>query len=107
MGGQRAFFRAARQQPAGHRAGKRRLEGPRNRTDSADSGVGWGDIYATLIAHGHRYSDLGTYTARQLKLFYKQALQLDRQRSAMRLLDVNTGMAGGDAAKDRMNELRK
>ena len=42
-----------------------------------------------------------------MKLFYKQALQLDRQRSAMRLLDVNTGMAGGDAAKDRMNELRK
>ena len=42
-----------------------------------------------------------------MKLFYRQALQLDRQRSAMRLLDVNVGMAGGDAAKDRMNELRK
>ena len=107
MGGQRAFFRAARQQPAGHRAGKRRLEGPRNRTDSADSGVGWGDIYATLIANGHQRSELGHDTERQLKLFYKQALQLERQRSAMRLLDVNAGMAGGDAAKDRMNELRK
>ena len=42
-----------------------------------------------------------------MKLFYKQALQLERQRSAMRLADVNAGMAGGDAAKERMNDLRK
>ena len=104
---QRPFFRAARQQPAGHRAGKRRNEGPRHSAGSSDRGVSWGEIYATLIANGHQRSDLGTYTERQLKLFYRQALQLERQRSAMRLLDVNAGMAGGDAAKDRMNELRK
>ena len=107
MGCQWAFFRAARQQPAGHRAGKRRNEGPRRGAGSADRGVSWGETYATLIANGHQRSDLGTYTERQLKLFYRQALQLERQRSAMRLLDVNAGMAGGDAAKDRMNELRK
>ena len=107
MGCQWSFFRAARQQPAGHRAGKRRLEGQGRGTRSADSAVSWGAIYATLIANGHQRGDLGTYTERQLKLFYRQALQLERQRSAMRLMDVNAGMAGGDAAKDRMNELRK
>lgn len=40
-------------------------------------------------------------------LFYEQALQLDRRRSAMRLADVNAGIAGGDVAKERFNELRK
>ena len=105
MGGELPFFRAARPKPSTRPAGKRHPEGSNRGSDN--SSVGWGAIYTTLIAHGHRYSDLGTYTERQLKLFYKQALQLDRQRSAMRLLDVNTGMAGGDAAKDRMNELRK
>ena len=107
MGGELPFFRAARPQPASRRAGKRGHEGANRGAVSADSGVGWGAIYATLIANGHQRSDLGAYTERQLKLFYRQALQLERQRSAMRLLDVNAGMAGGDAAKDRMNELRK
>ena len=104
---QRSFFRAARQQPAEHRAGKRRNEGQRLSTGGSDRGVSWGEIYATLIANGHQRSDLGSYTERQLKLFYRQALKLERQRSARRLLDVNMGMAGGDAAKERLNELNK
>jgi hypothetical protein len=107
VGCQRVFFRAARQQPAGHRAGKRRLEGQGRWNSQHRQHCQLGAIYATLIANGHQRGDLGTYTERQLKLFYRQALQLERQRSAMRLMDVNAGMAGGDAAKDRMNELRK
>ena len=95
------FFRHARQEPTGRRDGKRRREGQNS------AGVGWAEIYTCLIAHGHQRSDIGSYTERQLKLFYRQALKLERQRSAMRMLDVNAGMAGVDATKERLNGLNK
>lgn len=67
--------------------------------------MGWGAIYATLIACGHARDDLGRYTERQLRLFYREALRIERQRSARRLVDVNAAMAGGDAAKTRLKQL--
>ena len=97
MGRERAFFCAPRQHP--------RRRGPW-RTPGAGSGnTGWGGIYATLIAAGHRASDLGRYTERQLKLYYREALRLERQRSARRLADVNAAFAGGDAARQRLKQL--
>lgn len=38
-------------------------------------------------------------------LFYREALRLDARASAMHLADVNAGMAGGQAAKERLNTL--
>jgi hypothetical protein len=42
-----------------------------------------------------------------LTLFYREALRMERQRSARRLADVNAAMAGGDAAKQRYTNLTK
>lgn len=40
-------------------------------------------------------------------LFYREALALDRRRSSMRVADVNAGMAGGKAARDRLAQLAR
>lgn len=40
-------------------------------------------------------------------LFYREALRLDARAAAMRLADVNAGMAGGQHAKDRLAALLK
>lgn len=58
-----------------------------------------------MIAAGHRRSELGQYTERQLRLFYREAQRLERQASARRLADVNAAMAGGDAARKRLDAL--
>lgn len=98
MGGERAFFRQPRQKP--------RYGAVPGGNGGAET-IGWGEIYATLIAHGHRACDLGHYTDRQLKLYYREAQRLERRRSAARLVDVNAGMAGGKAATDRLRDLTK
>lgn len=98
MGGERAFFRPPCPEPrGGHIPG----------AGAGTATIDWGEIYATLVAHGHRAHDLGSYTARQLKLYYREALRLERQRSARRLADVNAAMAGGDAATNRLQNLNK
>lgn len=99
MGGERPFFRPS---------GAQSRHGPVPGTGAAGAAeTGWGEIYATLIAHGHRACDLGHYTERQLKLYYREAQRQERRRSAARLVDVNAGMAGGKAATDRLRDLTK
>ena len=98
VGGERSFFRPPCPEP-GH--------GDLPGAGAGAATIDWGEIYATLIAHGHRAHDLGEYTARQLKLYYREALRLERQRSARRLVDVNAAMAGGDAATTRLQDLTK
>ena len=68
--------------------------------------VGWGELYATLIAHGHRLDDVRRYTNRQLTLFYREAVRRDARMSTARLLDVNAGFAGGEPADRRVAALR-
>jgi len=45
------------------------------------------------------------YTLRQLRLYAQEAGRIRRERRAALILDVNTGMAGGDAASRRVREL--
>lgn len=40
-------------------------------------------------------------------LFYREAIRREQRLSAARLLDVNAGFAGGQAAKDRLRDLTK
>jgi hypothetical protein len=68
--------------------------------------VGWGRIYATLCAHGHAVDRLGSYTARQLRLFYREACARERRGRAERISDVNAGMAGGKHAQDLLAALK-
>ena len=98
VGGERAFFRQPRQKPR---------HGAVPGGNGSAEPIGWGEIYATLIAHGHRAGEIGGYTARQLELYFREALRLDRQHSASRLADVNAAFAGGEAAKGRLKALRK
>lgn len=71
-----------------------------------EDAVGFGCIFATLIRAGHNPDRLGHYTARQLTLYYREALQLQKQDSIHRILDVIAGHAGGQAATTRINALK-
>ena len=51
--------------------------------------AGWGSVFATLIAHGHRQGDLPHYTLRQIELYYREAMALDSHGRADRIEDVN------------------
>ncbi|EMQ4189609.1 hypothetical protein WGY46_005389, partial [Serratia marcescens] len=55
---------------------------------------------------GHNPDRLGHYTARQLTLYYREALQLQKQDSIDRILDVIAGRAGGQTATTRINALK-
>lgn len=44
-------------------------------------------------------------TERQLMLYYVEACRRDARASAANVADVNAGMAGGDAARDRLRQL--
>lgn len=95
MGRQRPFFSPPRRERGHGDAG-----------GSADRPVGWAELYATLVAHGHRLDDVRRYTRRQLTLFYREALRREARMSVARLLDVNAGYAGGGPADQRLAALR-
>lgn len=88
---QRAFFRAARRDAG--------------RPGAPQTPVRWGELYATLIAHGHSPGDLARYTTRQLSLYWREALRREARASAYRIADVNAGMAGGKHANERIKAL--
>ncbi|WPP47089.1 hypothetical protein [Pseudomonas sp. AN-1] len=67
--------------------------------------AGWGVIFATLIAAGHSREALGGYTARQLELFYREALSREDRLQARQLLATNLGFAGGAAAEAELRRL--
>ena len=94
MEGERPFLLAHRDQP---------------RSGGQGAGAGrksrWGDIYATLIRHGHRECDLGRYTRRQLMLYYERALAVDRLDRAGRMQDMNLAVGGGKKAADHLQKL--
>ena len=71
------------------------------------AGISYGRIYARLVAHGHDLDRIRGYTERQLKLFGREALRIERERSAATLMDVNAAFAGGHAARDRLRDLKK
>jgi hypothetical protein len=67
--------------------------------------TGWGRIFATLIRHGHDKDGLMRYTARQIGLFYKEALRAEAQAQAGAIIAVNLGMAGGKEATKAVKNL--
>jgi hypothetical protein len=58
-----------------------------------------------LIANGHRFVDIGHYTARQLLLFYANAQARERRERASRTIDVSYGVNGGKDTQDYIDEL--
>jgi hypothetical protein len=72
--------------------------GTKNVCSAGSLSFGWGRIFATLIQHGHRASDLTDYTLRQLMLYYGECLQNDNARLAAGIMAVNLGFAGGKEA---------
>ncbi len=59
---------------------------------------GWGIVYQTLIDHGHAPRDIGQYTKRQVLLYYRCAIKIERTRRAESVLDMNQAHAGGEDA---------
>ena len=47
------------------------------------------------------------YTARQLALYYREALALDAERVADAIMAVNMGLAGGREAQRMVRALRR
>ena len=74
--------------------------------DNTGEIVGFGSIFATLIRAGHDQGRLGTYTLRQLTLYYSEALRQHRQECIDRVIDVNAAYAGGNYATQRVNALK-
>ena len=64
--------------------------------DGGGGHVGWGAVFARLIAAGHPPSALTGYTARQLKLFHAEALVLQNEVLADRIQAAALGMGGKD-----------
>ncbi|HBI6952372.1 TPA: hypothetical protein K8N55_005143 [Serratia marcescens] len=93
MDGESAFF-YERCRPSNHAA------------RSQGETVTFGRIFATLIRAGHNPDRLGYYTARQLTLYYREALALQAQDSIARILDANAGFVGGQSATSRINALK-
>ena len=67
-------------------------------------GVRWSDLYTTLVAHGHRFEEIGKYTARQVRLLYESTVRRDGKQRAARIGDMTYGMSGGRGTKDRIRE---
>ncbi|PAU86382.1 hypothetical protein CK507_15950 [Pseudomonas sp. WN033] len=59
------------------------------------------------MRHGHQRADLGSYTRRQLTLYYERALAVDRRERAARTVDMSLAFAGGQKATDHVNTLTK
>lgn len=45
------------------------------------------------------------YTQRQLRLYYDEAVRIDNEAQAARIVAVNLGFAGGKPAKEAMAKL--
>lgn len=82
VGGQPGFFRSA----AGPRGGQPR-----------PPGRGIGALFAELIRAGHRAGDLPHYTARQIRLYAREARRLECEARAAAIVDCNAAV-WGDAA---------
>lgn len=67
----------------------------------------WSEIYATLIARGHPFEQIQTYTLRQVKLFMAEADRAQRRARADRILDVNAGTVGGNEANRLLSLLQR
>jgi hypothetical protein len=66
---------------------------------------GWGEVFATLIRHGHRSCELMSYTARQIGLYYKEALRAEGREQARAIVATNLGMTGGKEARKAVKDL--
>ena len=67
--------------------------------------IGRGRIFAVLIRNGHAAGELMGYTQRQLRLYYREAIQAENEAQAARIVAVNLGFAGGSAAKEALAKL--
>jgi hypothetical protein len=68
-------------------------------------GEGWGEVFATLIRSGHQRGELMDYTARQIGLFYREAMKAEGRRQAAAIIAANLGYAGGKEAKKAISRL--
>jgi len=58
-----------------------------------------------LIASGHRASELGDYTVRQIRLYHQQAQCLCFEQRAALCLDMAHAHTGGRAAQQHIKAL--
>lgn len=99
VGGELPFF-YRRCEASGNVPGHKKGTGGEN--GHASTGL----IFATLVHYGHDAERLQYYTERQLYLYYKQALNLQKINSHRALLDIHAGTAGGSVAQNRLKKLK-
>jgi len=69
--------------------------------------VGFGETYATLIRNGHSLESIRRYTSRQIRLFFKEAEELEKALRRNLVSDINAALAKPEHTNQHLKQLER